>query len=132
MTTQAERALNAEVMLRLRAWPVIAFGIPNGIYMPARTEAERSLVARIINRMKADGQLTPGAPDLVCLWRGGGAAIELKRPRARDLFGVTQRAGRPSAPQMDLAERAAQLGIHHAFCDSWDSVRDRLIEWGAA
>ena len=133
MTTQAERALQSEVMLRLRAgaWPVIALPIPNSIYFPARSDSERSMIGRVINQMKNAGMLVPGAPDLVCLWRGGGAAIELKRPKSRDLL-KARPAGRPSDVQIEFAERAALLGIHHAYCDCWEQVRDRLTEWVAA
>src|SRR5262245_49944545 len=74
---QIERALQAELMLRLRAgaWPIIALPIPNGIWLPARSEGERALVARLIARMKANGMLLPGAPDLVLLWADGCALI---------------------------------------------------------
>lgn len=131
MTTQIERALQQEVVLKLRVWPVLALPIPNGMFIPARTESERVLVARIINRMKSDGMLIPGAPDLVVLWNGGGGMIELKRPAARSLLTKTA-AGRPSQSQLTMAERAAELGIKHAFCTSWDKVKDRLTEWGVA
>lgn len=134
MTTQAERALQSEVMIRLRAggWPVIALGIPNSVWIPARTAAEKSLVARLIARLKADGMLVPGAPDIAVFLPGGrGGMIELKRPRSRDLLG-TKPAGRPSPAQIDLAERAAQLGCNHAYCTSWDEVRDRLTDWGVS
>jgi hypothetical protein len=131
---QEERALQAEIMLRLssRTWPVIALPIPNGIYLPAHNEAERAIVVRIVNRMKSDGMMTVGAPDLVILWRAGGALVELKRPRSRDLLGRLTPAGRPSAAQSELAERARRLGINHAFISSWDELRQRLGEWGAA
>lgn len=128
---QAERALQAEIMLRLRAgaWPVIALPIPNGVWLPARSEAERTIAARVIARMKADGMLVPGAPDLALLWAGGGAMVELKRPKTRDLFG-TRPAGRPSEAQTTIAAFAAQLGVRHAYCSSWDDLRTRLAEWG--
>lgn len=131
MTTQAERALQSEVVLRLRAWPVVTLPIPNGIWVPARSEGERALVVRIINRMKSDGMLVPGAPDLAIFWNGGAGMIELKRPPAQSLLGKS-RAGVPTEAQVTMAERAAALKINHAFCQSWDDVAARLTEWGAA
>lgn len=129
MTTQAERALQAEVMLRLRSWPVIALPVPNSIYFPARTEGERKIIARVINQMKNAGQLVPGAPDLILLWSGGGGMIELKRPKSRSLLGTVPR-GRPSDSQIEMAERAVNLRINHAYCTSWEEVEVKLIEWG--
>jgi hypothetical protein len=131
---QAERTLQAEIMARLntRAWPLIALPVPNGIWLPAHDEAERRLVGRLIARMKADGLLTVGAPDLVLCWRDGSALVELKRPRSRDLLGRIAPAGRPCPAQSEIAERAARLGINHAFVTSWDELRQRLAEWGIA
>lgn len=129
MTAQAERALQMEVMLRLRARPVIACPVPNSIYFPARTDAERKIIARVIHQMKNAGQIVPGAPDLIVLWAGGGGMIELKRPKSRSLLGAVPQ-GRPSDSQIEMAERAAAIGINHAFCTSWDEVDERLSAWG--
>lgn len=133
MTAQVERALQSECMLRLRAggWPVLALPIPNGVWIPARDEAEKAIVARIIARMKADGLLLPGAFDLSLHWRGGGGIIDLKRPASRDLLGKRAPAGKPTVEQLDLAERAQRYGINYAFCTGWEDMRDRLREWGA-
>lgn len=130
MIRLSERTLQQEVMLRLRAWPVVALPIPNGIWIPARNEAERSLVARIVARMKADGMLIAGAPDLVILWCGGAAMIELKRPASRDLLGNSKPAGRPSETQKEMARRCADLRIKHAYVTSWAELQARLTEWG--
>lgn len=129
----AERDLQQEIMVRLACGhrSVIALPIPNGIYLPARSEAERALVACLVARMKSDGMLVPGAPDLVLFWAGGGAMVELKRPRSRDLLGRVQPKGRPSAAQSELSERAARLGINHAIVTSWEELQRRLAEWGA-
>jgi hypothetical protein len=117
-------------MLRFRAgaWPVIALPIPNGLWLLARSEGERALAARLIARMKVDGMLLPGAPDLVLLWAGGEAMVELKRPKSRDLLGATRPAGRPSKAQVSIATHAAELGIRHAYCSSWNDLRSRLLD----
>jgi hypothetical protein len=129
MSLQAERSLQQEIAWRLKTLPLVALPIPNGLWIPARTQAERSLVARIIARMKADGMLLPGAPDFVLMWHGGCAAIELKRPKMRDLLG-TRPAGRPTDNQRWFAERCAELGVHHAYCTSWDELKAKLNKWG--
>ena len=131
MTAQIERSLHQEVMLRLRPLPVIAFSVPNQVYLPARSDDERTLARRLISQMKNTGQLSPGAPDLCVFWGGGGGMIELKRPPSRDLLGKRTPAGRPSDAQRDLEKRAAMLGVNFAFASSWEDVRARLREWGA-
>lgn len=131
VSAQLERALQQEITLRLRAegWPVLALPIPNGMWIPARSEAERGLVARVVSQMKPAGLLLPGAPDLVLLWAEGAALVELKRPASRDL--LRKRAkGRPTEAQLGMAAQAAELGIRHAFVTSWDELRARLVEWG--
>lgn len=132
MTAQVERTLQSECMLRLRAggWPVLALPIPNSVYFPARNEAERNIIARVVSQMKTAGQLVSGAPDLVVLWRGGGALIELKRPKTKTLFG-TLPAGRSSPEQIEMAERAALVGVPYSTAHSWEDMRDRLRAWGA-
>ncbi len=128
-----ERLLQTEILLRLNSLPIIALPIPNGVYLPARTEAERSMVARIITRMKSDGLLLPGAPDLCIFGRNGfGAMVELKRGKSRDVFGKITPAGRPSAAQTELAERAQRLGVRHAFVSSWEQMEVLLHQWGVA
>lgn len=120
-------------MLRLRAggWPVLALPIPNGIFLGGKSPAERTMAARIVAKMKSQGMLVPGMPDIVLAWRDGCALLELKAPESRDLFGKRRPAGRPSEAQKALAERAAELGINHTYCTSWEELRERLIEWGA-
>ena len=128
---QAERTLQSEIMLRLGALaaPIIAIPIPNSVFIPARTEAERRLAGRIISQMKANGQLLPGAPDLVILGQDFSAAIELKRPASRTLLGRL-RAGRPSDSQIEFAAQCAQHGVRHVYATSWEEVRGALTEWG--
>src|SRR6185437_6601078 len=126
----SERLLQQEIMMRLRAWPVVALLIPNGIWIPARDDVERSLVARIVARMKADGMLVPFSPDLVLFWCGGAAMCELKRPASRDLLGKHKPAGRPSEGQKAMAQRCADLRIKHCYASSWQELKARLHEWG--
>jgi hypothetical protein len=118
---QIERALNQEITTRLRAecWPVIALPVPNGIWLPAQSEAERTLVARIVKRMKDTGMLLPGAPDLVIVWRDGALLCELKTA-----------AGRPSAEQRDMARVAGLLGIRYAIVRSWEQLAALLRSYG--
>lgn len=127
---QIERALQAEVMLRIQHAPVdaLVIPIPNGVWLPARTEQEKSLVARLIARMKADGQLVPGAADLLVLARDFAGAIELKRPAGKTLLGKTPR-GRASVAQLTFQARCAAAGVPYAICTSWAEVRDTLIAW---
>jgi hypothetical protein len=125
----AERSLSIEVMMRLRAFPVIVIPIPNGIYMPARTAPEKALVARIINRFKADGFMIPGAPDLVVLSAGGAVLIELKRPAERTLY-RRQAQGRLSVEQEEFRDRCGRVGVPYAVCTSWDECRTALAEKG--
>jgi hypothetical protein len=127
----AERALQEEIIWRLKAYPVLAVPIPNGIWIPARTDSEKAIVARIINKLKTEGFLLPGAPDLILAWSSGSACIELKRPAFRNLFGYHP-AGTPSENQVEFARRATALGIHHTFCRSWDELAAQLAGWGVA
>jgi hypothetical protein len=129
VTTQAERALHQELVLRLKAYPVLILPIPNSIYFPARTEAERKIIARVIHQMKSTGMLLVGAPDFVLMWCGGAALVEEKRPATKTLFGK-QSAGRPTAAQRTMAERAAELGLNHAYVTSWDELRVQMVAWG--
>jgi hypothetical protein len=46
---------------------VVAISSVNGMWIPSHNERERTLVARIVARMKSDGMLVPGAPDLVLI-----------------------------------------------------------------
>lgn len=126
---QAERTLQEEFLWRLKAYPVLPLVTPNGLYIPARTDDERLIRARIIKRMKTDGMLLAGAPDLVLLWQGGSALIETKRPGHKDIFGYHP-PGTASNDQKQFAERARRLGIRHAYCSSWHHLEDQLLDWG--
>jgi len=137
VTALIEKSLHQEIMLRLRILPVLAFSVPNQVYIPARNEDERVLARRLIAQMKNTGQLSPGAPDLCVFWGGAGGCapsggmIELKRPASRDLLGKRTPAGRPSEAQRELAARAEALGCNHAYASSWEDVRACLVDWGA-
>lgn len=129
---ESEHALLGEVLMRLRlgGYPVVPLATPNGVWIPARTDDERAIKARILARMKGDQMLIAGAPDLVVVWPGGGGFLELKRPAHRDVFGHHP-AGQASEDQKQFAARCRRLGIHHAYCRTWDGVAERLKEWGA-
>jgi hypothetical protein len=128
---QVERALQREVMARLSHAPLdaLVIGSPNGIWIPAGTAAEQEMARRIVHQLKALGQLTPGAPDLLFLWRDGSGGIELKRPPEARLFGRQPR-GRQSDEQLAFEARSERHGVRYAVCQSWDEVRDTLILWG--
>jgi hypothetical protein len=128
---QIERALHQEVMLRLKSAPLAAMviAVPNSLWIPTRTIAEKTLAARIVSQMKNNGMLTPGAPDLIFCWSDGSGFVELKRPAQRHLFGKTPK-GRLSAAQKEMAEQPKLYDIRYAICDSWPSLRDTLIGWG--
>jgi hypothetical protein len=126
---QAERSLQGEFLWRLKTYPVLPLVTPNGLYIPARTDNERLLRARIINRLKAEGMLLNGAPDLALLWAGGAGLVETKRPAFTNLFGYHP-AGTPSEDQLEFERRAEELGIPHAYCHSWDQLAGQLAEWG--
>ena len=127
---QAERFLQREVMIRLRHAPLdaLVIGSTNGIFIPARTAAEKVLARRVVHQMKLDGMLTPGAPDLLFLWRDGCGGIELKRPASTRLFDKRPK-GRASPEQLAFKARCFELGVPYAICDSWESVRDTLVLW---
>jgi hypothetical protein len=86
---------------------VLGIPIPNSIYFPARNDAERQIIARVVSQMKSSGQLLPGAPDIVAMWSGGAGMLEIKRAASKDLFGRRQPAGRASPEQKEMEKRAA-------------------------
>lgn len=127
MPTSLERALQTEVLYRLARYPVVALSVPNGIYLPAHSDAERVLVSRIVRRMKDDGMMTPGAPDLVLLGERGGLCVELKRPASRDLFGRRPK-GRLSPEQRAFRERCVDAGVEYLIAECWEDIECRLSE----
>ena len=128
---QAERLLQTEIMVRLRHAPLAAvvIGSPNGIFIPARTPAERELARRIVHQLKRGGQLTPGAADLLFLWTDGCGCIELKRPEVKQLFGK-QRRGSLSPDQINFQGQCYRHGVPYEVCESWPEVREVLKSWG--
>jgi hypothetical protein len=127
MTTQLERSLQTEILYRLNRYPVVPIAVPNGLWIPARSEAEQALVARIVRRMKDDGMLTPGAPDLVLLGRRGALCVELKRPVSRDLFGRKPK-GRLSPDQKLFRDRCTAAGVPYLVAYDWADVESSLEE----
>lgn len=115
---QAERDLQREVVTRLRFAPLQAILVcsPNGIFIPARSDAERTMARRIVAQLKNDGQLTPGAPDLVFLWADGCGCIELKRAAETDLLGHRRERGRLSPGQREFRDRCTVAEVRFAEC----------------
>jgi hypothetical protein len=128
-----ETYLQKEILLQLQAsrLPIIAIPIPNSIYFPARDPHERSIIARVIHRMKTDGQILPGAPDLVLIWADGAACVEIKVPALDELFRKRPR-GRPNAAQRFFADRLAAIGGRYVIVESWEQLWAHLVEWGPA
>ena len=119
-----ETGLQAEVTLRLRInypWIVVA-ALPNGVWLPASTDAERVMAARLIKRMKATGMLTEGAGDLALMAKSRGCYIELKRPRSKDLLGNVTAAGVLSPDQRAFRDRCAECDVPFYVCHSWADV----------
>ena len=121
MSTQLERGLQTEILYRLNRYPVVAIPIPNGIWLPSHNEAEKAVVARLMARMKSDGMLTPGAPDLVLMGEKGALCIELKRSASRDLFGRKPK-GRLSPEQKAFQQRCVNCGVEYLVASSWEDI----------
>ena len=127
MTTQLERNLQSEILYRLARYPVVAVPVPNGIWLPAHNEAERAVVARLMARMKTDGMLVPGAPDLILMGEQRAVCVELKRSASRDLFGRKPK-GRLSPEQKAFRERCIDTGVEYIVAECWEDVQCVLPE----
>ena len=127
VTTQAERSLQTDILYRLARYPVVAIPVPNGIWLPAHNEAERTVVARLMARMKSDGMLVPGAPDLVLMGEKRALCIELKRSASRDLFGRKPK-GRLSPEQKTFQQRCIDCGVEYIVAEDWAAVECVLPE----
>jgi hypothetical protein len=79
--------------------------------------------------MKDEGQMLPGAADLLCLWRDGSGAIELKRPAERTLLGKRP-AGRPTDAQKEFAALCERHAVRHVYATTWEEVYAALKDWG--
>jgi len=121
MPTQLERSLQTEILYRLARYPVVAIPVPNGIWLPAHNEAERVVVARLMARMKSDGMLVPGAPDLVLIGEERAICVELKRSASRDLFGRKPK-GRLSPEQKAFQQRCVNCGVEYLVASSWEDI----------
>jgi hypothetical protein len=122
---QIERALQAEIVWRLKPYPIVAVSIPNGVHIPSRDPAERDIAARIIKRMKTDGQFTPGAADMVLIGPKGGLYLELKRPRTHDLFTVRPK-GQLSPEQKEFRAQCERAGVRYVVATCWAEVESSL------
>ena len=127
---QIERALQQEIALRLKMAGVLFVPVPNGVWLPAHTPAERELVKRIIHQMKQQGSLVPGAPDGIVMRDGKAGCIEFKREAAVDVLGHKTPAGKSSDEQKEFRARAEEAGVPYAICSNWEDVRNCLTEWG--
>jgi len=127
VSTQLERGLQTEILYRLNRYPVVAIPVPNGIWLPAHNEAERVVVARLMARMKSDGMLLPGAPDLVIAGERRAVCVELKRSASRDLFGRRPR-GRLSPEQRAFRDRCIEAGVEYTVASSWEDIEYILPE----
>ena len=125
MTAQIERTLQVEIAWRLKAYPVVAAAIPNGLWVPSHNPAERAVVARIINRMKTDGMLTPGAGDMILAGAKGCCFVECKRPTTRDLL-TTRPKGRLSPEQRAFRDRCAAAGVRYVVAYDWEDIAGSL------
>ena len=121
MTTQLERSLQTQILYQLNRYPVVAISSVNGMWIPSHNERERTLVARIVARMKSDGMLVPGAPDLVLLGAKGALCVELKREPSRDLL-VKRPRGRLSPEQKAFKQRCADAGVGYLVAYCWEDV----------
>lgn len=122
-----ERNLQTEILYRLARYPVVAIPVPNGLWIAARGEAEERIAARIISRMKSDGMLLPGAPDLVLLGEKRAVCVELKRAASRDLFGRKPR-GRLSPEQKAFRDKCIDTGVDYLVAQCWEDVEAVLPE----
>src|SRR6185436_10600803 len=127
MPTQIERSLQSEILYRLARYPVVAIPVPNGIWLPSHNEAEKVVVARLMARMKSDGMLTPGAPDLVIAGEKRCVMVELKREHSRDLF-MKRPRGRLSPEQKVFKQRCVDVGVEYLVAYSWEDVEAVLPE----
>ena len=125
VTAQLEKALTQEVMYRVKRYPVIAVPVPNSVYFPARNDAERSIISRVVSQMKNDGMLVPGSPDLILLGERGSLCVELKRPASRDLF-MRRPRGRLSPEQRAFQQRCVDCGVEYIVASDWDDIEHRL------
>ena len=127
MTAQIERSLQSEILYRLNRYPVVAIPVPNGIWLPAHNEAEKAVVARLMARMKSDGMLTPGAPDLCIAGKKRCVMVELKREHSRDLF-MRRPRGRLSPEQKMFKQRCVDAGVEYLVAYCWEDVQVILPE----
>jgi len=127
VSTQLERGLQTEILYRLNRYPVVAIPVPNGIWLPAHNEAERVVVARLMARMKSDGMLLPGSPDLILMGERRAVCVELKRPASRDLFGRKPK-GRLSPEQKAFEQHCIDCGVEYIVASSWDDIAAVLPE----
>jgi hypothetical protein len=94
--------------IRFTCPTALVFHVPNG---GGRTRAEAG-------RFKAIGVLA-GVPDLIVMWPGVCAGLELKTP-----------ANRPTAEQAEIGRRMAEMGHLWGWASSVDDALALLRVWG--
>ena len=109
--------------IRFADWfvPLIISGEYRGIYMHVTNEfagAKRYVFGAVLKAMGKIG----GAPDYVFLWDGGSGVLEFKRPDGK---------GKPSDKQLALGRICGHSNVNHAFVNTSEEARAKLIEWGA-
>lgn len=73
-----ERSIQRAIIATIRLqYPGVWYcAIPNGAHLAGNAQAR----FKQIGALKGDG-LKIGAPDLICVWQGGGKFLEVKRPK---------------------------------------------------
>ena len=113
-----ERCIQRQIIavIRLQYPGVWYCAIPNGAHLAGDAQAR----FRQIGALKGDG-LKIGAPDLVCVWNGGGKFLEVKRPKT----------GRVSDDQQKVHEYLGAVGWPVAIVKSVEDAVAALDAAGA-
>ena len=111
---QIQRAIIDAVHLTPQTWAV---HVPNAL--PRARGASDAAMKAIQSALTRDGR-SPGFPDLVVLWRGGCAFLEVKTVK-----------GRTSDNQDDWADRLVSMGHNYALVRSVSDALAALKAFGA-
>lgn len=89
---------------------------PNGAHLAGNDRARFKQMGALLG----DG-MKPGWPDLICIWNGGLAFIEVKRPKL----------GKVSPHQEGMHEVLTKMGFPVAVVTSQDEAYEFLLKCGA-